>query len=106
MRRAARVDSNHAEVKAAFLKLGCSVLDLSAVGQGCPDLLIGYGGLSICVEVKDGSKVPSARKLTDAQRDWHLDWTGGVRIVENMEDAALTANLLRKWKLAISQQKV
>ena len=102
MRRAARVDANHADIKAAFLKLGCSVLDLSQLGEGCPDLLIGYGGLSICVEVKDGAKPPSARKLTAAQRDWHLDWTGGVRIVEDMEDAAKTANLLRGWHSRLS----
>ena len=97
MRRAARVDENQAEIVAAFRKLGCSVLDMSALGNGKPDLLVGHGGLNICVEVKDGSKSPSRRALRPLQRDFRDNWTGGLRIVENLADVAETVSMLRSW---------
>ena len=101
MRRAARVDSNMRIIVSAFRALGCSVLDLSRVGQGCGDLLVGSGGLSILCEVKDGSKPPSARKLTPAQKEFRETWNGGLRIVENLTDVEITVRLLRGWHSAI-----
>ena len=97
MRRAARVDSNHAEIREAFRKLGCSWLDLSSMGQGCPDACVGYGGLCQLVEVKDGSKSPSRRALRPLQRDFRDNWTGGLRIVENLADVAETVSMLQSW---------
>jgi len=52
MRRAARVDRNHAEIVDALRKCGARVLDLSRVGRGCPDLLVHVGRLLVLVEVK------------------------------------------------------
>jgi len=46
VRRAARVDANHGDIRECLRKLGWLILDLSRVGQGCPDLLgwrAGYG---------------------------------------------------------------
>jgi hypothetical protein len=63
---------------------------LHAVGEGCPDLLVGYKGLNLLLEVKDGSKPPSAQKLTPQQEVWHRDWRGH-RVVVNSPEAALTA---------------
>ena len=40
VRRAAKIDSNHADVVAGFRKLGYLVLSLAAHGRGVPDLLI------------------------------------------------------------------
>jgi hypothetical protein len=73
MRRAARVDSNHAEIKVVFEKLGCLVLDLSRCGDGIPDLLIAVNGRWMPVEVKDGRKIASAQKLTQAQQEIHSE---------------------------------
>jgi len=42
------------------------------------------------LEVKDGSKPPSAQKLTQQQEEWHRDWRGH-RVVVNSPEAALTA---------------
>jgi hypothetical protein len=100
LRRAARRDRNHGEIVEAFGRLGCSVIDVASIPCGF-DLLIGYGGLTIPVEVKDGLKPPSKRKLTKNEKKIHDRWTGGKRIVENVEQAAETANLLRRWHLAI-----
>ena len=90
MRRAAKVDANQREVVVALRGAGASVQLLHAVGEGCPDLLVGYKGLNMLLEVKDGSKPPSAQKLTPQQEIWHRDWRGH-RVVVNSTEAALAA---------------
>lgn len=86
MRRAAKVDDNQAEIVSAFRKLGCSVQPLHAVGNGVPDLLIGFRGVNLLVEVKDGKKPPSKRKLTKDQEKWHSAWRGQSMIVCSIDD--------------------
>lgn len=87
MRRAASTDANQPEIVAALRRIGCSVQILSAVGQGCPDLLVGCRGINLLIECKDGSKPPSKRKLTPDQVSWHSAWRGKVCVVENIEQA-------------------
>lgn len=87
MRRAAKVDANQAEIVAALRKIGASVQPLHAVGAGCPDLLVGWRGMTSLLEVKDGSKPPSARKLTEDQVKWHAEWRGQVTVVSTVEEA-------------------
>ena len=36
---------------------------------------------------EDGSKPPSARKLTPEQCVWHQDWRGQVVVVESVDQA-------------------
>jgi hypothetical protein len=81
------VDANHAAIMATFRALGCSVQSIAAVGKGCPDLLVGRDGWTVPVEVKDGSKPPSARKLTDYEELWRLTWKGSYALVESPEQA-------------------
>ena len=88
MRRAAKIDDNQPEIVAALRKLGASVQILSAVGQGCPDILCGFRGKNILLEIKDGNKVVSAQKLTPDQVDWHRRWQGQKAVV-NSVDAAI-----------------
>jgi len=97
MRRAARTDGNHKEVVDEFRRLGCSVLDMSRLGEGAPDLLIGYGGISILVEVKDGRKPPSKATLSTLQVQWWLDWKQNPRVVRNLEQVAETVKVLTQW---------
>jgi hypothetical protein len=52
--------------------------------------LVGYKNLNLLLEVKDGSKPPSAQKLTPQQEVWHRDWRG-QRVVVNSPEAALAA---------------
>jgi hypothetical protein len=94
MRRAARVDGNQAQIVAALRSLGCSVQMLHAVGAGCPDLLVGVAGQNLLIEIKDGSRKPSARRLTPDQQVWHTSWGGQAAIVQSLEDAiAIVAQL-------------
>jgi len=99
--RAAKVDANHTEVVAALRGAGCLVESLAGVGNGVPDLLVGYGAKDgslkfWMVEVKDGKKPPSARKLTLDQVDWHTKWEGyPVSIVDGPEAALRHLEALR-----------
>ena len=86
--RAAKVDANHDQIVMALRVVGATVQSLAGVGKGVPDLLVGYQGHTYLIEIKDGDKVPSARKLTPDQEDWHGKWTGGtLRVANNVQDA-------------------
>lgn len=89
MRRRARVDGNHAEIVKALRAIGASVQDLSRVGDGCPDLAVGYHGKTILLECKDGSKPPSARDLTADQKLWFAKWAGAASVVYTPEEAQM-----------------
>lgn len=85
MRYAKRVDDNHAKVISEFRALvpEASVFDLSGAGRGVADLLVGLAGFNYLFEVKDGSKPPSARKLTKAQQEFHSGWKGQILTIHN-----------------------
>lgn len=87
MRHAAKLDGNHRAIVEMLRAVGCSVQSLAAVGEGCPDLLVGRLGKNWLLEVKDGSLVPSAQKLTPAQVKWHQAWRGQVAVVRDREEA-------------------
>ena len=101
MRRRARTDRNQTEIVAALRAAGASVYSLAAVGQGIPDLLVGYAGRTALVEVKDGSKPPSARQLTPDQQQWHQTWTGGTLAVVPDVEAALRVLAVMKASHAV-----
>ena len=52
-----------------------------------PDLLCAYRGQNILLEVKDGSKPPSERKLTRDQVTWIQNWNAPVYVVKNVTEA-------------------
>jgi len=68
--------------------IGASVQILSFVGKGCPDLLTGYKGKNILLEVKTGKG-----KLTPDQVIWHSEWQGQVHTCRTAEEAE---QILRK----------
>jgi len=87
--RAARIDANHEQVVSALRAAGASVQSLAGVGKGVPDLLVGFQGKTLLMEVKDGKKTPSERRLTEDQVRWHGAWRGGPLAVVDGVDAAL-----------------
>lgn len=92
MHRAARIDANQTAITDALRKMGATVLHLHQLGAGCPDILAGYKGVNILVEIKDGNKPPSKRRLTPDEQAWHATWRGQVAIVESVEDAVRLLN--------------
>ena len=85
--KAVQRDANEPVIVAAFESLGWMVQRLS--GDGVPDLLCWTGERFILVEVKDGSRIPSERKLTMAQEAWHRQWCAAgapVFVVVSVEE--------------------
>lgn len=91
-RYARAVDDNHADICATLRRVpGVKVWDTSRYGAGFPDLLVTHGTALHFVEVKDGRKPPSARRLTEAEEKFRgfLSSALGVSyvVVECREDA-------------------
>lgn len=90
-RRAARVDANHREVIQALRAAGCIVADTSRLGSGFPDAIATRrpDGSSrvVMLEIKDGAKPPSARKLTEAEAEFARVWGDHCVTVTSAEEA-------------------
>lgn len=95
MRIAAKIDANQPEIVKALRKIGCTVEILSAVGKGCPDIIVGFRNVNVFMEIKDGAKPKSARKLTPDQVKWHEQWQGAVYVVESVDEAISVINSLK-----------
>ena len=87
MRRAGKVDANQAQIVRKLRDCAVKVEVLSDVGKGVPDLLCGFRGVNVLLELKDGDKPPSAQKLTADQVAWHESWPGQVDVVASFEEA-------------------
>lgn len=103
MRRAARTDANHREVVEALRAAGAAVTDTSAVGGGFPDLVATFRNAVYLVEVKDGEKSPSRRKLTPEQEAWHAQQRAKVHIVTSPHEALVAIGAITpagdRWAL-------
>ena len=87
MRTAAKVDANQPEIVSQLRDIpGCTVWITSMVGHGGPDFVIGWMGVNYLIELKDGDKVPSKRKLTKDEKKFHAQWAGQIDKAESFED--------------------
>lgn len=91
MRRyAARVDANQSEIFKLWRDLGALVTDTSRFGDGFPDCMLAYRGKIFLAELKDGSKPPSAQRLTPQQEIFHRQHEAHgivIPIIRNMDEA-------------------
>lgn len=84
-----RVDKNQPTIVKRFRHHGCTVAILSSVGNGLPDILVSkevgekytYYRWSALIEIKDGSKPPSARKLTPDEQAFKDTWQGEYYVI-------------------------
>ena len=96
MRRAAKKDMNHNDIAEALIEAGCSVLDLSRVGNGCPDMLVGVRSENILLEVKrPKAKGQTAGKLEKTQEAFFALWRGTVYAVHSPEEALRAVGVMR-----------
>lgn len=86
MRRAARKDTNQSEIENALKKIGATYMDTSSVGRGFPDLVVGFRGRNYLIEVKDGEKCPSQRRLTKAQLKFHSYWQSDIFVIKDISE--------------------
>lgn len=101
-RRAAKTDSNHQEVVKLFRKLGWSVLDVSQL-KNCCDLVVAKDRYTVAVEVKDGAKPPSARKLSDGEIKFRDNWNGAYMLVQSLEDVQLLNSVQQNVSITQNQ---
>ena len=84
-----RVDNNQTQIVRELRRLGMEVLHLHSVHHGCPDILVGYRGRNILLEIKKDEKA----KLTADQEVWHKMWRGQVAVVSNPQAAIKAVKL-------------
>lgn len=95
---ARKVDRNHGEIRDGLRAEGFSVVDTSAVGGGFPDLVVFRDDTGmVLLEVKDGHKPPSGRKLTEAQVEMRKRLP--FKIVTSLLEALFVLGVTTKNKL-------
>lgn len=111
-----RLDANQSSLIEFWESLGVGVQRLNAIKGGCPDVLlmtdgltlmgqfdreevarrlegvpglIIHAGANLIVEIKDGAKSPSERKLTPAEAKWwaRYEAVGAKAIIKNEQEA-------------------
>ena len=93
--RVFRKDANHGLVLHHIISLGWSALDLAQYGAPV-DLAVCKGRAYALVEIKDGNKPPSARKITKAGQKARDGWEGPYLVVTSPEDAEQQLHELEK----------
>lgn len=88
MRRAAKVDANQADIVRELKRAGADVRSLAAVGEGFPDLAVGFRQRTFLLEVKrPKDKGQRAGILTDDQKLFFAQWRGHAAVVSTPEEA-------------------
>jgi hypothetical protein len=103
-RFARKKDSNHEAIVTALRARGASVETVESGHGGVPDLMCGYLGVTELLEVKDGAKPPSARKLNADQLAWHRQWRGRPVVVVKSVDEALA--VLARIRAGVTSSEV
>lgn len=94
MKKIAKVDGNQKQVVTSLRKIpGVSVAITSQLGSGFPDIVVGHKGFNYLIELKDGSKPPSGRRLTDDEKQWHVNWKGQVSICNDFDEVLNLINI-------------
>ena len=86
--RGKKTDANQSAIVAVLREVGATVVDLSAVGRGVPDLLVGFRGVSYLLEVKN---VKGKNRTTPDQDVFYAWWRGAPVAIVRTADEALSA---------------
>jgi len=80
-------DATQDPIRDALVAAGATVQDLSRIGGGVPDLLVGYQGANYLIECKSPSGVKHQTGLRATQAVWHYKWEGQVNVANSPEQA-------------------
>lgn len=80
-----RPDDNQAEIVADLRAIGATVAILSKVGNGVPDLLVGWHGVNFLFEVKNLNG--RGARVTPDEYVFHRDWKGQANIITDVQGA-------------------
>ncbi len=89
--RRGRQDANASAITKALKQCGVSVIDLHAVGGGVPDILAGYQGRSVLLEIKVSAKATHDAGVKERQETFARDWRGAPVVTVRSEADALLA---------------
>ncbi len=87
MRTRGRIDGNQNEIVSILRNIGATVLILSSMGKGCPDILVGFKYHNYLMELKDPEQPESKRFLTPDEVKFAHEWKGQVNTVTTINDA-------------------
>ncbi len=107
--RGKRIDANQPEAVTYLRSAGYSVFITATVGGGFPDLVCTHTEdrwFTALVEIKDGKRPPSARKLTVPEQAFHNIWPGTCITALSGEDAWKRLELARmKWRRQLTEER-
>jgi hypothetical protein len=95
MRYASRADGNQGSIVNGLRAAGASVEHLTRMGEGWPDLLVGWKGKNFLLEIKnpdsrhDGAKSGRSGETARRQREWYENWRGQVEVIRSLPQALL-----------------
>lgn len=99
-----RIDANQGEVVSALRRAEFNVVITSGVHKGFPDIVVstfalGFGPYCVLMEIKDGRKPESARKLTDDQMKFARRYLGPLVVVYSPAEAVWVMQQIRNGDL-------
>lgn len=99
IRRAARVDATQPDIVAELRRIGATVQPLHTVGNGCPDLLVGWCGRNYVLECKSdrarSKRTGKIMRADESHDEWHSTWRGQVATVFTPVEALQAIGALR-----------
>lgn len=91
--RAKKIDDNQKIIVKQLRRCGVSVAVTSMLGKGFVDLVLGWRGRNYLIELKDGSKSESRKKLTPDEQEFFDGWKGQVNKAESFDQIATIIGL-------------
>lgn len=82
MRKHGKTDNCQQDIVLELRRAGASVLVMSSLGGGAPDICVGYGGKTVLMELKS-----SNGKLTPDERAFFEEWRGAAYVVASPAEA-------------------
>lgn len=93
-----RKDNNHKSIVNSLSQLpGIKIHDISSVGGGIGDILLGFRGKNFLFEIKNPEQCEAHKRLTSAEKKFHETWTGQISTVESVEDILTAINYKSNW---------
>lgn len=99
MRKYGRVDANQTELVRELRLIGCSVVSTASLGNGFPDIVVGYRGSNYLFEIKilEGVRNPKPAKLTTDEVEFMATWKGQVHVATCLYDILSVINANHKF---------
>lgn len=100
--RRVKRDANHKAIVDVLRVAGATVIDLSMIGNGCPDLLVGFRDANYLLEIKNPAHAKvggdAMQSTKDKQLTFRTGWRGREAIVTNTVEALCAIGAIRRME--------